>query len=137
MKLFPTVLSIGHLIDLVASDQDDPQKVLEKSFDWEHGRAVEVAKWLLALSSSIFAGLAAISFSKQFQADVWIYVGFKYQINALYVLIFIAVIVALIGIAALVSAHFLQRRYIESSALLARISEIKPFMMRLRREGLV
>lgn len=137
MALIPPALSIGHLIDLVASSQDDPQKVLEKSFEWEHSRAVELAKWLLTLSSSIFVALAAILFSKQLQSDVWIRNVFGYDFSALYIVAVIATLVGIFGVAALISSYLLQRRYIETSALLARILEVKTFMVRLRRDGLI
>lgn len=135
MGIASPVLSLGHLIDLVASAQDDPQKILEKSFDWEHARAVEFAKWLLTMSSSVFVAIAAIMFSRQFQSTA-VEIQ-QIEIPVINLVAVIATILGLLGVWALVSAKMLQKRYIETSALLAKILETKEFWIKLRKSGAI
>lgn len=132
MGIFSPTLTLGHLVQLVATDQSDPHKIVEKSFEWEHSRSLELAKWLLALSSSILVAVSAATLSKQFSVDTKIF-----GLSVVYLVIALATVFAASGVLTIWRSYILHKRYMEVSALLASLVVIKPFLVRLKRQGLI
>lgn len=125
-------LKLRDLLHLVAASANDPQKVVEKAFEWDHARRLEVAKWLLTLASSLVVALAAAMASKQFNADTKI-LGFNY----IYWLFSLASFFAISGLLAFWRAKVLHKRLLASATLVGRLMEIQPFLRRLARDGLL
>lgn len=132
MGLFSPSLTLGHLVQLVATEQADPQKIIEKSFEWEHSRGLELAKWLLALSSSILVAVSAATLSRQFNFETKFF-GF----SVVYFVVALATIFGASGVITVWRSYVLHKRYIEISTLLASLVAIKPFLVRLKRQGLI
>lgn len=125
---FP-ILKLRHLLKLVASGHPNPQAVLEKSFQWEHERRMELAKWLLALSSALLAAVVAATLSRGFRFRA----GFL-DVPYTYWLMGVSGVLAAVGVITFFRAQVLHRRYMLVSALLAQLMEIQPFLRRLARE---
>ena len=123
-------LKLRHLIQLVAGGGTDLQKVLEKSFEWEHARQLELGKWLLAVASSLTVVVAAALASKQFDANAGAF-GFTYSQIAFTASGFFT----FAGLAAFYRARAIHKRFLLTSSVLATLVEIQPFLQRLRREG--
>ena len=122
-------LQIRHLLQLVASGHPDPHKILEKSFQWEHERRMELAKWLLALSSALLAAVVAATLSRGFRSRTQLF-----DLPYTYWLMGAAGVLAASGVIIFFRAQVLHRRYVLLSALLARIVELQPFLKRMVRE---
>lgn len=123
------ILKVRHLMRLVASGNANPQAVLEKSFQWEHERRMELAKWLLAVSSALLAAVVAATLSRGFR----IRAGFM-DLPYTYWLMGGAGLLAAAGVIIFLRAQVLHRRYVLISALLAELEGIRPFLKRLARE---
>src|SRR3990167_8454776 len=116
--MFPRAqpLNLSHLLQLVASGVSEPHKVLEKSFEWEHARELELSKWSLALGASLLVAMAAASLSKQFDRDSAI-LGVKF----LYIGAGTAAFFVVLGLGTFYRARFIHRRYFLAAALLGRL----------------
>jgi hypothetical protein len=53
-------LTLSDIIDLVANETGDVQKVIEKAYDWEHTRKLETGKWLLASGTAALIGVVTL-----------------------------------------------------------------------------
>lgn len=123
------VLKVRHLMKLVASGHSNPQAILEKAFQWEHERRMELAKWLMAIASGLLAAVAAATLSR----------GFRFRTGLLnlpvtYWFMGLAGLLAAFGIIVFIRAQVLHRRYVLVSGLLAQLQDIQPFLKRLARE---
>ncbi len=132
MGIFSPTLTLGHLVQLVAANQDDPQKIVEKSFEWEHTRSLEMAKWLLALSSSILVAISAATLSRQFNIEAKFF-----GVSIIQIVLGLATLFGVSGILTILRSYVLHQRYVETSALLAGLIEIRPFLVRLKKQGLI
>lgn len=125
-------LRLIHLLQLASSGVADPQKVLEKSFEWEHARRLEIAKWLLAISSGLAAVIAAAFLSRQ-STDGWKLLG----ISATIWLPAASGVSGISGMLVFTRARAMHRRFVVISNLLADVMELRPFLQKLRRDGLL
>jgi hypothetical protein len=122
-------LTIRDLIDLVASGVPNPESRLERVYDWEHARRLELVKWLLASSIALFApvviALAKSDSTTDGSGRTW----------WLTVTLFLAVCIAFAG--ALVVAHTKRRyrSYLAAQALLGEIRKVAPFLERYRQKS--
>lgn len=125
-------LRIRHLLELVASGIEDPYKIIEKSFEWDHSRRLELAKWLLALCSSVVAAVAisVLAFRQSGQEPFA-------HIKVLYALSAVAGLSLGAGAVFFWRARVVHHRLIFVSSLLARLMEIQTFLKRLRSAGLL
>jgi F0F1-type ATP synthase assembly protein I len=118
--------SLKDLMQLVASDAEDPHKILEKEFEWRHSRRIEIGKWLLTLTSSIVVAIAVAILSDKFATAAAGY---------LYISLVIAIVSGVSGIVMLLRAYIIGRAYVRAAALLGDFIKLRPFLKRLRLEG--
>lgn len=125
-------LRIRHLLELVASGITEPYKVVEKSFEWDHSRRLEVAKWSLALCSSVVVAIAAsiLAFRQTGQDPLA-------NVLLVYGLFIAAGIFAGLGAVFFWRARVMHQRLIFAASLVARLMEIQTFLKRLRTAGLL
>lgn len=119
-------LRLRHLMQAVASDVDDIQKLVEKSFEWEHSRHLELGKWMLAASSAIIAVIASGIIVRK-DAPIFI-VGVIAAASGIFMVL---------GIGYIWLAASISRRYVVTSSLISTLLEIKPFLQKLKYEGLL
>lgn len=120
-------LKIRDLFDLVSSEVSNPDKHIEKVFDWVHGRRLELAKWLLAVSLAVSAPVLLAYFKGDLTGTIspwWVIVA-----------VFLAVLLAVSGLVVLLRTGRLHRTYLVTQSLLGRIQQIAPFISRYREEG--
>lgn len=126
--------SLRDLITLVAHEGQDGHKVLEKTFDWQHARALEVGKWSLAAASGLVAAVVVVALRQDAEAGdarAALQVGsVAFNLGWLWsaLIALLAGVLIFIGVAAFRSAARTQTRYILAQSLLARLQEIRPFL---------
>src|SRR5215467_7540287 len=108
---------VRHLLDLVHADAPEPEKRLEKMFDWQIQRRQEIAKWLLGASVSLGVGIGVASAgpSSRFTIYHWAAAG-----------IAIAVLLGA-GVYQFARSHRLSNCYLSSVVLLNRLARLRPF----------
>ncbi|WP_292228751.1 hypothetical protein [Brevundimonas sp.] len=119
---------------MVAHDGKDSHKVLEKTFDWQHARALEVGKWSLAAASGLVVAVVVVALRQPSEAAVqtqpWrigpLALDLSWTWSALVALL--AGVLISVGVAAFRSAARTQTRYILAQNLLARLQDIRPFL---------
>ncbi len=110
-------MKIRELLDLVESSAPEPEKRVEKIFDWRHARLVETAKWALGLGATLAVALAISTVKNEFQVVSIALVAF-----------------ALVsGIVALLRGERVQREYAAALGLLARLATFRELIRRYRR----
>lgn len=120
-------LSVRNLEDLVVATTDDPATHVQKIYDWDHQRQMSIGTWSLGVSASLFVGLllAAITASslKSDNKQPLEIIGLAF------------------GAFALVCGGLQLRRiggtyskYIGALSLLARLRDIRPFLVRYRSD---
>jgi hypothetical protein len=138
---------IRDLISLVANEAADSHKILEKWFDWQHSRALEVAKWSLAAASGLIAAVFVAS-AKQAQPaapslpglaapgapDGW-HAVLVLIANWSMAIALVAGVLLVIGVTAMQSAKKTQREYVVAQGLLARLKTIAPFLKRASEQS--
>lgn len=112
------------LMRLAESDESDMESVIKASFDWEHARRLEIAKWLLATGAAAIISVFAL-LSRQATLSTWIMIGLPASGGVL----------AMTGYVALRRAGNVHARFVQTSILCARLRTVRPFLQRLRREG--
>lgn len=55
-------LKVQDIIDIVLSDVPDPADRIEKLFEWQHDRSIEVAKWLLGAGASLAVAIGVAAY---------------------------------------------------------------------------
>lgn len=125
---------IADLFRLVANDAVDPHKAVEKSYEWEHARALEVGKWSLAGATAL---LAAVATGILRQADASQQVAKSASAFPLADMGFwtvaslgIAGVLLVVGAGSLILASQIERRFVLTLALVAKMVEIRPFLKR-------
>jgi hypothetical protein len=126
--------ALRDLITLVAHEGQDGHKALEKTFDWQHARALEVGKWSLAAASGLVAAVVVVGLRRGAEAASTpatlqfgaVALDLAWLWSALIALL--AGVLVFIGVAAFRSAARTQARYILAQSLLARLQEIRPFL---------
>jgi hypothetical protein len=117
-------LLLVDLMRLVEADDADTDAVIKASFDWEHTRRLEIAKWLLATGATAIIAVFAL-LARQELPSRWI----------LIVLPSAGGLLAMTGYIALHRASVVHSRFVQTSILCARLKDIQPFLQRLRHEG--
>jgi hypothetical protein len=117
------LLQLVDLMRLVATDIE-PHKVIEKAFEWEHARWLEVGKWFLATGAAGLIGLVTL-FAKTDPAPRIVIV----------VLAAGSTLSIMIGMGAFWRVRFIGARYTRLRAIAGELSEVKPFLQLLRKRG--
>jgi hypothetical protein len=116
-------LQLSHIVDLVLHETAEPEKRLEKLFDWYVQRWLEIAKWLLGIAATITAALIVALVTKP---DVIsrVTIGFT---------LFSAIVSALAGFGAILVAYHANTHFVVSLSLLGRLQKVKPFLIKYRQ----
>lgn len=119
-------LTIRELTSLVSSEVADPEVRLEKIFDWEHARRMELVKWVLTASVALFIPVAV----------AWLKGDIGAPTPAWWVLgaLFGAVLLAVLGVSMLYHAWQIYRTYLAAITLLGELKKIATFVQRYREE---
>ena len=121
-----TNLVIGDLLNLVASKVPEPESRLEKVFECEHARQLEMVKWLLALAAALFAAVAVGEFrgaSEPKASPIWMVITLS-----------LAAAITIFGLIMLIRGRRMYRTYLAAQTLLGEINKISPFIERYRQE---
>jgi hypothetical protein len=114
-------LVLADIIDLVANEDGDVQKVIEKTYDWEHTRKLEAGKWLLATGTAAIIGVVTL-LSKE-----------KVPPAPLLFLLSAGGAAAIVsGFLALAMASTMAGRLARVTSLAFRLQEVRPFLRLLR-----
>lgn len=122
-------------MQLVASDSNDPHKAIEKSLDWEHARELEIGKWSLAGTTGLIVAVAT-GLLKQGPTepsntgDATKHLPHALSAEVILTTVALACAGALLvfGARALWRAARVQRQYILTLTLLAKMIELRPFL---------
>ena len=117
----PSGLAIADIMDLVANESGDVQKVIEKAYDWEHTRKLEAGKWLLATGTAALIGVVTLVSKTPPTAPVLL---ISLAAGGAAAIVF--------GFVALWRAGTMSARLARVTALAYRLDEIKPFLRLLR-----
>jgi len=117
-------MRIRELLDLVESNAPEPEKRIEKIFDWRHARLLETAKWALGLSATLAVALAVSTVKNELQ------VGKGIRAFVVGVVVFAAVS----GTIALMRGERVQRDYAAALALVARLTTFRELIRRYRQK---
>ena len=117
-------LKIADLMRLVAREGNDFGKVIEKAYEWEHCRRLEIGKWSLASAAAIVAGALTLMTKGQPQNQA-IVPGAG----------IIAGLLFSFGLAAIISARSIAKRYSRTLELAQRMAESRPFFRLLQQKG--
>jgi hypothetical protein len=115
-------VKIREILDLVASSAAEPDKRVEKIFDWRHARLLETAKWALGLSAALAVALV-VSMAKAELHTGRVVQGFLFGVIVCF---------AMVGVIALMRCGRLQRDYAAALGLVARISTFRELIRRYR-----
>jgi hypothetical protein len=116
-------MPIKDIIDMIASDVSEPDKRIEKMFDWEHGRNIEVVKWILGASAAIFVAILVAFFKGDVKSPDW-------QLPVGLISSFLS---GTYGLYRLRQMRKSYRNYIASLQLLSEFKRIETFLKRYRR----
>jgi hypothetical protein len=116
-------MPIREIIDMVISDVADPDERLEKMFDWEHERNIEVIKWILGASAAIFVAVLAAFFKGDVKAPAW-------QLPAGLIS---SLLSGTYGLYRLRQMRKSYRNYVGALRLLSEFKRIETFLKRYRR----
>src|SRR3954470_322531 len=117
-------LLLADLLRLVASNDSGLEGAVEKTYEWEHSRGLEVSKWLLATGSALFA--AAVAFWAKDNPPPTIVISG---------LAAFAVLLACFGFGAIWQLRTIAVRYARTRAICCELKAIQPFLSRLREDG--
>lgn len=127
---------ISDLFRLVANDAVDPHKAVEKSYEWEHARALEVGKWSLAGATALLAAVATGILrqsggvpSADLAASSAQAVGNTMSMWAIASLA-AAGLLLVVGVSSLLLASQIERRFVLTLALVAKMVELRSFLKR-------
>lgn len=113
------------LMRLVAADTE-PHKVLEKSYEWEHARRLEVGKWFLATGAAALIATATL-FAKPEAPGVL----------PVFLLSVASTLTIMIGLGAFWNARYIAARYARIRAITGEFMEMKKFLQLLQARGLL
>ena len=116
-------MKIRELLDLVASNAPEPEKRVEKIYDWRHTRLLEIAKWALGLSAALAVALVVSTVKDE------LHVGRLIRASV----VGIDVCLAVVGIIALLRGERMQKEYAAALGLLARLTPFRDLITRYRR----
>ena len=116
-------LQLFDLMRLVAVDSD-PHKVIEKTYDWEHTRRLEIGKWFLATGAAGYFALASL-FTKSNSPSIVVLIIFSVS----------STFAVAIGLGAFWRARYLSARYARIQVIIGELNKVKVFLQLLSREG--
>lgn len=114
-------MPIREVIDMVVADVVEPDKRLEKMFDWEHDRNIEVVKWILGASAAILVAVLVAFFKGEFH---------EWQLP---VGLISSLLCGTYGLYRLRRMHKSYQNYVASLRLLSELKRIETFLKRYRR----
>jgi hypothetical protein len=115
-------VKIRHLLDLVASGALEPEKRVEKMFEWRHTRLLETAKWALGLSAAFGVALIVPTVKDELHVGLVTRAG----------LIGLDLCLGVVGVIALFRGERVQAEYSAALNLLARLSTFRELIGRYR-----
>jgi hypothetical protein len=115
-------VALRELIDIVVADVPEPEKRLEKVFDWETSRNLEVAKWVLGASAAVFAAVLVAYLKGEITKPSW----------HLPAGLLASVLTATYGLYRLRQMRAAHRQFIASMTLLSELLRIAPFLKKYR-----
>lgn len=118
-------LQLIDLMRLVATDPE-PHKVLEKSYEWEHLRWLEVGKWFLATGAASLLAMVTL-FSRQESPSLL----------ALILLSAASTLTIIVGLGSFWRARYIAARYARIRAIAGGFGEVRQFLQLLRTQGLL
>jgi len=115
-------IRISDLIDLVHAEAAEPEKRLEKMFEWQIQRQLEIAKWVLGAAASLGVGvvIASTSSSAKLTTTHWILAGVA------------IVILGSFGAFQFVRCRQFSECYLSSIVVLGHLAKLRPFISRYR-----
>jgi hypothetical protein len=119
------MLQLVDLMRLVATDVE-PHKVIEKAFEWEHARWLEVGKWFLATGAAGLIGLITL-FAKTDPAPRVVIILLSAG----------STLAVMIGLGAFWRVRYIAARYSRLRAITGELVDVKPFLQLLRKRGLL
>lgn len=134
---------IRDLIRLVANDADDPHKAVEKGFEWEHARALEIGKWSLAGATALLAAVATGILRQPITDNMTATTTEVAKQAASAASTAQLIVIALVGAGVLLAygagslwfAGRIQRNYLLTLVLLAKMIELRPFLKKSESEA--
>src|SRR4051812_13309823 len=118
-------MRIRELLDLAESNAVEPEKRIEKVFEWRHTRMLEIAKWLLGAGAALALALAASLLKDELKVGR----GIQPTLVALIAFAFVT------GFLTLARGARLQREYTAALSLFARLTAMKALIQRYRQSG--
>jgi hypothetical protein len=116
---------ISELIDLVASDVAEAEKRLEKVYDWEAARSLEVVKWVLGFAAALFVAVLVAFFREEITRSGW-----ELPFGVL-----TSLLTATYAFYRLFRLRRMQTQYLTAILLLAELQRIGPFVRAYRHGG--
>jgi len=113
-------LKISDIVDLVTTELPAPEEKIERLFEWQFSREIEIAKWLLGAGASLAIAIAIAAFRQSPALSVtdigWSSIG--------------PTVLFFLGFYRLYMMKRLHRSYISALHILGRILRIKLFLVR-------
>jgi hypothetical protein len=116
-------VSINDIADLVVSDVPDPDKRIEKMFDWHFARDIEITRWVLGVAATVGAALLVAVFKAEISPNWW---------QAL-LLLAIALVTATYGLFRLFRARSIHRQFVVALRIHSSLRQVRPFLIRYRQ----
>lgn len=113
-------VSINDLADLVISDIPEPDKRIEKMFDWHFARDLEVTRWVLGVAATVGGALLIAVFKSEISANWW----------QVLLLTAIPALTASYGFFRLIRARSIHRQFVVALHIHSKLRRIRPFLMR-------
>lgn len=132
---------ISDLFRLVANDAVDPHKAVEKSYEWEHSRALEVGKWSLAGATALIAAVATgfIRQTDSSSAANTLTSSNPIPHNLMGIWTFASLgaagLLLVVGVSSLLLASQIERRFVLTLALVAKMVELRSFLKKVVDDG--
>lgn len=116
---------LRELIDLVAADVAEPEKRLEKVYDWESNRSLEVVKWVLGFSGALFVAVVVALFQRYIKADSW-----QFPVG-----VATSLLTTTYGLYRLTRLRRMQQQFLTALVLLSEFRKIAPFIRAYRKKS--
>lgn len=114
---------LKELIDLVASGVSEPEKRLEKVYDWEAARSLEIIKWVLGFAGTLFVAVLVALFQRHIEPMRW---QFPLGIST-------ALLTATYAVYRLRRLRRLQQQFLTAVLLVSEFQKIAPFIRAYRK----
>lgn len=118
-------MRIRDLLDLTESNTPEPEKRVEKVFEWRHTRVLELGKWALSAAAALALALVASLLKDELKIGR---IG-EGVLLALVAFFFVS------GFLTLLRGNRLQQEYTAALSLLARLATMRTLIQRYRQAG--